>query len=239
MRISNQPQLPRVGRILRARIPSDALSIGFCNQKIRLFQRASEIISQPDATPIQSSLRLEIGIFRHNVQRPCDGPLVDVGMDTAAKILGDELVGAFVFIDDLCLPPQELGYYIVLKILPLKLIPRVQNSVWRGEVLPFVHELSPVGKSPILVDCVRRLVFFFQTPKKFRLHVSAARPRWPGFIVDLIADNHGVIFEMADDFANHPLGSLAKVRVEKIIILSWTIATWRQRRWVSRLIRIA
>ena len=49
-------------------------------------------------------------------------PLIDIGMNATAEILRDELIRTLVFIDDLCLPAQIVGDYVVLKVFPFQFV---------------------------------------------------------------------------------------------------------------------
>ena len=84
-------------------------------------------------------------------------------MNSAAKILRDELVSTLVLVDDFCLPGQKVSHDVMLKILPFELIAGIQNAIARRQVFPAVHELPPIRKTPDFVDRLRRFVLLFQT----------------------------------------------------------------------------
>ena len=72
-------------------------------------------------------------------------------MNSAAEILGDELVRTFVLINDFRLPRKIISHDVTLKVLPFQLISRIQNAISRRKVLPAVHQLPPVSEPPGLV----------------------------------------------------------------------------------------
>ena len=82
-------------------------------------------------------------------------------MHSATEILRDELIRTLVFIDDSCLPCQIIGHDVVLEVFPFQLVSRIEDSLARGEVLPFVDQLPPVHESPDLVDGFGSFVLFF------------------------------------------------------------------------------
>src|SRR5438067_10889806 len=89
--VDDESELSDILWILRARIPADALGVGFCDQIVCMFERTSQVTRQPDPARIEVLLCFEIWIFRDNVEAARDGPLVKIGVNSAAEILGDEL----------------------------------------------------------------------------------------------------------------------------------------------------
>src|ERR1035437_4315916 len=81
MRVDNQAKLSGIFRILRARIPSDGLGVGFGDEIVRVLERASEIARKPDTAGVEAALRLEIRVLRDYIEAARDRPLVQVGVD--------------------------------------------------------------------------------------------------------------------------------------------------------------
>src|SRR5262249_4868440 len=59
-----------------------------------------------------------------------------------------------------------------------------------------------------------------------------------GFVVDLVADYRGMIFEVVDDPADHAFSILQKVGIEEIIILTRAVVAGRERRRIAWSVRI-
>src|ERR1700751_2207520 len=98
--------------------------------------------------------------------------------------------------------------------------------------------MAPVNETPNSVNCVGRLVFLLQSFEKGRIYIRRCNARRRRLIVDLISNYSRVVFEVTDNLANHALRMLAKVRIQKIIILPWAIvARWKRWRigWVIRI----
>src|SRR5205823_8804669 len=70
-------------------------------------------LSLHDALPI---LRSEIRVFRNNVQSSRNRPLVQVRVNSSAKVLSNELVRPLVLVDNFRLPGKVIRDDVVLEV---------------------------------------------------------------------------------------------------------------------------
>src|SRR6266700_3494815 len=106
MGVNHLTELTRIRRVLRPRVPTDGLRIGFGYEVVRAFQRTTEIARHPDAARIESLLCFEVRVFRNDVETSRNCPLIEVRVNSAAKVLRDELIGTLVLAHDIRLPGQ-------------------------------------------------------------------------------------------------------------------------------------
>src|SRR5205823_5283468 len=160
-------------------------------------------LSLHDALPI---LRSEIRVFRNNVQSSRNRPLVQVRVNSSAKVLSNELVRPLVLVDNFRLPGKVIRDDVVLEVLPLQPVAGIENAVRCRKVLPRVNQLSPINEAPDLVDRIRCLVFLLQALHKRGSLVRRGNAARKGLIVDLVANHRRMVFEMTDDLADDAFG---------------------------------
>ncbi len=86
-------------------------------------------------------------------------------------------------------------------------------------MIQVVNPLSPVIQSPDFIKHFCITEFFFEIIKITQIDILSRSPRRSGFIIDLISDNCGVIFEMVDNLPDHPLSVIEICGVGNIGVL--------------------
>ena len=139
----------------------------------------------------------------------CDLEFVDVGMHGSGEVLRDELVGAAVFADERGLPGEEVGDAHLLPARPLELVSGADGAVAGGHVLPAVDVLAPVVEAPGFVEGVGGAELLLEVIDEADEDVVVGGVVGVGFVVDLPADDGGVVAVVLDHVADEALGVVA------------------------------
>ena len=121
--------------------------------------------------------------------------------------------------DQLRLPCQEIGHQTALEGGEGVGQARVDRAVDRGEILPAVDPVAPVIEAIGLVHRIEAGPSRLHRLDEGGLHVGAAGVIGLGLVVELIADDRGVVPHMIDQRDDHALGGGAVIGIGDVHIL--------------------
>jgi predicted dehydrogenase len=132
----------------------------------------------------------------------------------------DELVGRGVVAHDADLPLDVLGRALGVEAPPGEVVLRHVVAVGDPQLVDVGEPVRPVREVPGVVDDVDRAVPGEQPALEVGEDVRVVRHLVAGLVVDLVADDGGVVGVLRDDRADDALGVLAEHRVRGVGLLS-------------------
>jgi len=154
-----------------------------------------------------------IRVGSNDIETVHDVQFVDFAVRGAGEILGDELVRAFVLIDDFGLPSEEICCFPLRVALPLQFPAGIDDSVARGKFVPVVEPLAPIIQAPHLIQFVYGSEFGFQMFLKTGLDIRIGSTGRGSFIVDLVANDRRIVLVV---FQNFPDDALAVKTIGRV-----------------------
>ena len=148
----------------------------------------------------------EVGVEADDVEGFGDLELVDVFVEVIGEVLGDELVGAAVLTNERGLPGEEVGDAHLLPAGPLQFVTCTGRALANGKVLPAVDGLAPVVEEPGLVEGIGGAELLLEMVDEADLDVGVVGVVGAGLVVDLPADDGGVVAIVLDEVADDALG---------------------------------
>jgi hypothetical protein len=171
-----------------------------------VLERAGEVALLGLKRSVEVVLDAVVDVVGDDVERFGDCGLVDVHLHHAAVVLGDELIGAAIGADESGLPCEEVGDAHLLPAGPLEFIAGAGGAVGGGHVFPAVDVLAPVVEEPCFVERVGGDELLLEVVDEAGEDVGIEGAVGAGFVVDLPADDGGVVFVMADHVGDKALG---------------------------------
>ena len=148
---------------------------------------------------------------------------VDVPTHGAAEVLGDELIGTAVFADERCLPGEKIGDAHLLPARPLQLVAGADGAVAGGHVFPAIHVLSPIVQTPGFVQSVGGPKLLLEVIDEAREYIRIRSAVGGGFVIDLPADDGGIVAIVLDHVADEPLRVEAIRGIVRIHVLAHAV----------------
>ena len=156
--------------------------------------------------------------------------MIDRGLDTVGvaapveiEVLRQELVGPRVTADDSSLPCEIVGDESALELGKGGGQAGVDGAVDGGEIGPVIDAVAPVVEAKLLVHRGEIGVSLPHPLHKGRLHVRAAGVVGFGFVVELIADDGGVVLHMIDQRNDDLLGCGAEGGIGDVHVLATAV----------------
>ena len=175
-------------------------------RKLRVLERAREVALDGLRGAVEVVLRAVVDVVGGNVEGRGDGLFVHVVAHHAAVVGGDELAGRGALAHQRGLPVEKVGDAHLAPARPLQLVAGALRAVAGGQVFPGVQVLAPVVEEPGLAERFGRDEFLFKIMLKADEDVGIGGVVAGGFVVELPADDGGVVFVVGDDVADEPLG---------------------------------
>ncbi len=164
-----------------------------------------------------------VDVVRGDVEGGGDGILVDIGLHNAAEVGGDELMRAAVFADERGLPGEEVGDAHLLPAGPLQLIAGALGVVAGGHVFPAVDVFAPVIHEPGFVEGVGGAELLLEVIDEAGVDVVIGGAVGGGLVVNLPADDVGVVFIVGDEIADEALAVVAVGGVLDVHVLAHAV----------------
>ena len=199
-------ELTIVGRKLAFGGPTDGLGVGFSHQKVRVLERAGEVGLDGLKRAVVVVLGVVVDVHGGDVEEAGNRFFVDVALHHAAVVGGDKLARRGTFAHQRGLPVEEVRDAHLAPARPLQLVAGALRSVAGGQVLPGVQVLAPVVQEPGFAEGFGCAELLLQVVLEADEDVAIGGVVAGGFIVELPADDGGVVFIVRDDVADEPLG---------------------------------
>ena len=207
-----EPELAVVGRELPGRIPAQRLRIGFRHQEVLVLERAGEVALQRLPGAVEMVLRAVVGIVGDDIERLGNLDLVDVELHHGAVVLGHELVRAPGLAHQRSLKGEKVGDAHLLPARPLQFVTGAGGIVAGRHVGPVVDVLAPVIEEPGLVERVGGAELFLQVVDEAAEDVLVGSAVGAGLVIDLPADDRGIVFVVRDQVGDDALGVETELR---------------------------
>ena len=141
-----------------------------------------------------------------------------------AVVLGHELVRAPGFADQRSLKGEKVGNPHLLPARPLKFVTGAGGIVAGRHVGPVVDVLAPVVKEPGLVERVRGAELFLQVVDEAVEDIVIGSAVGASLVIDLPADDRGIVFVVRHQVGNDALGIEAEFRIVGVHVLAHAVA---------------
>ena len=199
-------ELAVVGRKLAFGGPADRLCVGFGDEEVRVLQRAREVGLDRLKRSVVVVLGAVVDVVGRDVEEAGNRLFVDVALHHAAIVGGDKLARRGALAHQPGLPVEEVGHAHLAPARPLQFVAGALRALAGGQVFPGVQVLAPVVQEPGFAEGLRRAEFLFEVVLEADEDVAIGGVVAGGFIVELPADDGGVVFIVRDDVADEPLG---------------------------------
>ncbi len=212
-------QLAGVWREVEVR-PADRLSVRLGHEEpallggvepVRLSEELGDARRRPRRHRVLRPARVQVvlggvvRVARGDVERAHDLLVVE-GRSRVGEAGGDELAGARVLAHDAGLPRDELGGEIRLEPAPGEVVLGEGVPVRAPQLGEVREPVGPVGEAPLAVERLDVAVPLAQVLDERAEHALVVEEVETRLVVDLVADDGGVVGVAGDDGADHALG---------------------------------